>query len=189
MEIDAARDRFTAASRAAQDQLLDVLNAQRDGHPDAVRAAVVDLVEAQRATVEAHQQLVDAAGRYEIDPEVRARLEAEHAQLRHHLAATEHELDRLTVRPGHAPDPAPQVIDLSIPLVASADDMALVADRLQRAAHIADRAGAPLLVGPLLDVAHLLRRVADEGGTEPSTHAAADLAAALLGYQDHLPMP
>src|SRR5690349_14453755 len=52
VELDAARDLFAAASRAAQDQLLDVLNAQRAGHPDEVRAAVVDLVDAQRATVE-----------------------------------------------------------------------------------------------------------------------------------------
>jgi len=80
-------------------------------------------------------------------------------------------------------------MDLTIPVRASADDMALVADRLRRAAQIADRAGAPLVVGPLLDVAHLLRRVADEGGDDASADAAADLAAALLGYQDHLPMP
>ena len=48
---------------------------------------------------------------------------------------------------------------------------------------------APLLVGPLLDAAHMLRRTAVQGGIEPGVQTAADLAAALLGYQDHTPMP
>jgi hypothetical protein len=189
VNLDAARDRFTAASRAAQDQLLDVMNAQRDGHLDAVRKAVANLVDAQRAAVDAHRHLVDAADMHQIDPEARAHLDMEHAQLRQHLADTEHELNRLTARPEDAIDAELRTIDLTTHVVASASDVVLVADRLQRAAHIADGAGAPLLVGPLLDAAHLLRQVAVEGGTAPGAQAAADLAAALLGYRDHLPLP
>jgi hypothetical protein len=188
VDLDAARDRFTAASRAAQDQLLDVMNAQRDGRPDTVRTAVVGLVEAQRAAVDAHQRLVDAADLHRVEPHVRAHLEREHAQLRQHLADTEHELDRLTAREDAA-DTELRAIELTAQVIASAGDMALVADRLQRAAYVADRAGAPLLVGPLLDAAHLLRRTAIGDGTAHGTPAAADLAAVLLGYQDHLPLP
>jgi hypothetical protein len=186
VDFDAARDLYAAASRAAQDHLLDVMNAQRDGHPDTIRAAVTGLVAAQRAALDAHQHVVDAADQHGVDHDDRLRLDAEHAQLRDHLAAVEHALDRLTTPAGEGVELELRGIDLSVPVAASADDMLLVADRLQRAARIADRAGAPVLVGPLLDAAHLLRRTATDGD---AGGPAADLAAALLGYQDHIPMP
>ncbi|WP_214401621.1 hypothetical protein [Pseudonocardia lacus] len=189
MELDAARDRFTAAYRAAQDHLLDVMNAQRDGHPDTVRAALAGLVEAQRLAVDAHQLLVDAADLHQLDPESRSRLDLEHLQLSQHLADAEHELARLATRPDDSTEAHLRAIDLTTHVIASPSDMVLVADRLQRAAHVADRAGAPLLVGPLLDAAHLLRRTAVEGDTVQDAQAAADLAAVLLGYRDHLPLP
>lgn len=68
-------------------------------------------------------------------------------------------------------------------------DAALVADRLHRAAFVADLAGGDRLAGPLLDAARLVRGFAEGTLSPAGTEYAAEMVAALLGHRDNYPLP
>lgn len=95
MDLPSARARFDAASRAAEDALLDVASAQERRDPAGTREALAAYVERQRACLAAHDDLSAATGRHTVAQPVREDLATDRRRLEGHLTAAVAELDRL----------------------------------------------------------------------------------------------
>jgi hypothetical protein len=95
VDLDAARRAFDAASRAAEDALLDVISAQSGRDGATVREALAGYVERQLACLVAHDELAAATGRHTVAQPVREDLAKDRRLLEENLTAARAELDRL----------------------------------------------------------------------------------------------
>jgi hypothetical protein len=95
VDLPSARDRFDAASRAAEDALLDVISAQGGRGRAGVGEALAGYVERQRACLAAHDELAAATGRHDVARPVREDLAKDRRRLEENLTAALAELDRL----------------------------------------------------------------------------------------------
>jgi hypothetical protein len=91
-DLPAARARFRVASRAAQDALLDILNAERHDDQAAREQTLAAFVDLQQAAITAHDEFIAAADQHQIPQADRDTLDQQRALLEQHLVAAQYEL-------------------------------------------------------------------------------------------------